>query len=61
MSTNINVKITNEEKDAVEKLANYLHTLGKIEKPTLSEAVRSCIHYTIGDILKGIEADRYAR
>jgi len=45
----------------LEKLANYLHKLGKIESPTLSDALRVCLHFTVNEILKAIEAERYAK
>lgn len=60
MSTKIDIRVTEKEKNLVEKLANYLYKAGKIEKETLSDAMRLCLHYTCGEIFKGIEADRYA-
>lgn len=55
------VRLTPEERDMLEKLAKYLHKLGKIDQPTLSEALRVCLHFTVNEILKAIEADRYMR
>ena len=61
MSTTITVRITEKEKNMVENLAKYLYRRGNIEEPTISEAVRNCIHTTVGIALKTIEAERYAR
>ncbi|MEM2877595.1 MAG: hypothetical protein QXY41_05940 [Thermoproteota archaeon] len=55
----IEVRVTVEEKEMVEKLANYLYKAGKIKEPTISEAVRACIYFTVNEILKAIEAERY--
>ncbi|MEM1868571.1 MAG: hypothetical protein QXU90_00455 [Acidilobaceae archaeon] len=55
----IEVRVTVEEKEMVEKLANYLYKVGKIKEPTISEAVRACIYFTVNEILKAIEAERY--
>ena len=59
MPTSINVRVTENEKDMAEKLANYLHGLGKIEKPTLSDAMRASLHFTVNELLKAIEIERY--
>jgi hypothetical protein len=56
---NVSVKLTEEEKELLEKLANYLHKLGKIEAPTISDALRVCLHFTVNEILKAIERERY--
>jgi hypothetical protein len=56
---NVSVKLTEEEKELLEKLANYLHKLGKIEQPTISDALRVCLHFTVNEILKAIERERY--
>jgi len=55
------VRLAPEEREMLEKLANYLHKLGKIQEPTLSEAMRVCLHFTVNEILKAIEAERYAK
>lgn len=55
----IEVRVTVEEKEMVEKLANYLYKVGKIKEPTISEAVRACIYFTVNEILKAIEVERY--
>jgi len=59
LATSINVRVTEEEKEMAEKLANYLYKLGKIKEPTLSEAMRACLHFTVNEILKAIEMERY--
>jgi len=59
MSSSINVRVTSEEKDMAEKLANYLFKVGKIEKPTMSDAMRVSLHFTIKEILKAVEMERY--
>ena len=42
-----------------ENLANYLFKVGKIEKATMSDAMRVSLHFTVNEILKDIEAERY--
>lgn len=59
LTTSINVRVTEEEKELAEKLAKYLHKVGKIQEPTLSEAMRACLYFTVNEILKAIEAERY--
>ena len=53
------VRLTPDEREMLEKLANYLYKLGKLESPTLSDTMRLCLHFTVNEILKAIEADRY--
>ncbi|MEM1710356.1 MAG: hypothetical protein QW820_05655 [Sulfolobales archaeon] len=60
MVTTVTVKMTEEEKELVEKLANYLYKLGKIKEPTISNTIRACIYFTVNEILKALEAERYA-
>jgi DNA-directed RNA polymerase subunit H (RpoH/RPB5) len=55
----VHVVFTEEEKELLEKLAAYLHKLGKIEAPTISDALRVCLHFTVNEILKAVEAERY--
>jgi len=59
VSESINVRVTGEEKEMAEKLANYLFKLGKIEKPTLSDAMRVSLRFTVNELLKAIETERY--
>ena len=61
MSTQITVRVSNEEKNLAEKLAIYLHKRGNIDEPTISNAIRMCIRFTVGTLLKTIEAERYTR
>ncbi|MEM4810741.1 MAG: hypothetical protein QXS92_02385 [Thermofilum sp.] len=60
MVSHITVKVTEEERELLEKLANYLHKVGKIREPSISEAVRACIYFTVNEILKAIEVERYS-
>ncbi|MEM4429665.1 MAG: hypothetical protein QXM08_00695 [Thermofilaceae archaeon] len=60
MVSHITVKVTEEERELLEKLANYLHKVGKIREPSISEAVRACIYFTVNEILKAIETERYS-
>ena len=59
MATSINVRVTDEEKDMAERLASYLFEVGKIEKPTLSDAMRASLRFTVNELLKAIEVERY--
>jgi len=56
----VHIRITKEEVNALDKLANYLHLRGKIAKPTRSEALRLCLRFTLAEILKAIERERYS-
>jgi hypothetical protein len=58
MSERLSVRVTPEEKNMAEKLANYLHTKGKIQEDSVSEAVRLAIRFTTQEVLKTIEAER---
>ena len=55
----VSVKLTQDEKELLEKLANYLYKLGKIPSPTTSDAIRLCLHFTVREIIKSIEVERY--
>ena len=57
--SSINVRVSNEEKDMAEKLANYLFKVGKIKTPTMSDAMRVSLRYTVNELLKAIESERY--
>jgi len=59
VATSINVRVTDEEKDMAERLASYLFEVGKIEKPTLSDAMRASLRFTVNELLKAIEVERY--
>ena len=61
MSESITVRVTSEEKNMAERLAKYLVEVGKLEEATISGAVRMSLRFTVGEILKAIEAERYAR
>ena len=51
--------MSDEEKEMAEKLAEYLFKVGKIEKATLSDAMRVSLHFTVNELLKAVEAERY--
>jgi len=57
-SEKLTVKVTLGEKKAAEKLAKWLFKMGKIEKESISDCIRCCLHYTAGDVGKLIEAER---
>lgn len=57
-TASITVKVTPHEKTLAEKLAIYLHKMGKIAQPHVSEAMRLSLHYTAGEIGKAIESQR---
>lgn len=59
LSESINIRVTAEEKDMAAKLALYLHKKGKIPKSSLSDALRMSLHFTVNEILKAIEVERY--
>ena len=61
MSESITVRVTMDEKNMAEKLAGYLFKAGKVDEPTISNAVRLSIRFTVGEILKAIEVERYGR
>ncbi len=58
MSERISVRVTVEEKEMADKLANYLYTKGKIQENNVSEAVRLSIRFLTQELLKNIEAER---
>lgn len=59
MSENISIRVTSAEKEMAQKLANYLHLKGSVEKPTISDAIRVSLHFMVGEITKYTEAERY--
>ncbi|MBW2671887.1 MAG: hypothetical protein JRD89_00560 [Deltaproteobacteria bacterium] len=60
MTVKVTIRLKEEEKEMAEKLAHYLFKLGKVNEPTISEAFRLSLHFTVNEILKSIEAERYA-
>lgn len=60
MSVVVSTRLSEEERELLEVLAKYLHKVGKIGEPTLSEALRACLHFTVNELLKAIEVERYA-
>ncbi|MEM0067652.1 MAG: hypothetical protein QW632_04420 [Ignisphaera sp.] len=59
MSVVVSVRMTQEERELLEALAEYLYKLGKIREQSISEALRACLYFTANEILKAIEAERY--
>jgi hypothetical protein len=53
------VRVTPEEAEVARILAEYLYKAGKIQSNTVSEALRLCLRFTVNEILKGIEAERF--
>lgn len=59
LSTIVTVRVTQEERELIEALADYLYKLGKIREPTISEALRACLYFTVNEIMKALEAEKY--
>jgi len=59
LSESINIRVTGQEKEMATKLAQYLHKVGKIQKASLSDALRMSLHFTVNEIMKAIEVERY--
>jgi len=55
----IHIRMTTGELETLRELASYMHKLGKISSNNMSEAVRLCLRFTVNEILKGIERERY--
>ena len=47
-------------REVLEELTKYLYLLGKIPSRTLSDAMRYCLHFTLREIVKSIEAERFS-
>ncbi|MEM2191261.1 MAG: hypothetical protein QXG39_09990 [Candidatus Aenigmatarchaeota archaeon] len=58
-SSVISVRLSANEREILEKLAKYLHVTKKIEEPNISDTIRFCIYFTLNEILKAIEVERY--
>lgn len=56
----ITVRMTPAEKQAAEKLGRYLHLHGKLDEPSIAGAMRVALRFTVNQIAKSIEAERYA-
>ncbi|MEM0261765.1 MAG: hypothetical protein QXN17_03825 [Nitrososphaerota archaeon] len=59
-TTIISIRVTEEEKKVIEILAQYLYKQGKIREPTIGDTMRACLYFMVNEILKAIEAERYA-
>jgi len=57
--TNINVRISDREREMIKKLARYLYLRELIPENNMSNAIRYCIYYTYNGIRKIIEKERY--
>lgn len=55
----VTIRVTHAEKVGAEKLANYLHKVGKLKEPSIAAAFRLAMRFTINELLKSIEAERY--
>lgn len=60
-AAHVSVRLTPEEREVLEVLAKYLHKHRKIASPTISDALRACLYFTVNELLKAIEAERYSR
>lgn len=55
----ISVRLTEAEKEVAEKLGAYLHKAGKLEEATIAGALRVSLRFTVNEILKSVEVERY--
>lgn len=53
------VRLKPEEREVLEKLTKYLYLLGKIPSQTMSDTLRYCLYFTLKEIVKSVEAERY--
>jgi hypothetical protein len=60
VATPTTIRLTAEERELAEKLGNYLHKVGRLDTPSISNVLRLALHFMTNEILKGIEAERYA-
>jgi hypothetical protein len=51
--------VTAREKETAARLAQLLYKEGKMTRPSLSDALRMTLHFTVNEILKAIEVERY--
>jgi len=54
----LKVRVTPEEREVIEKLAEYLYKVGKIERKSINETVRLAVRFTVNEILKALEVER---
>ncbi|MEM0199474.1 MAG: hypothetical protein QXJ18_01165 [Desulfurococcaceae archaeon] len=59
MSVVVATRLTQEKKELLDAIAEYLHELGKIREPSPSEALRACLYFTVNELLKAIGAEKY--
>ena len=59
-SEQITIRVSATEKATAEQLANYLNKVGKLKEATIAGAFRLSLRFTVNEILKAIEVERYA-
>ena len=59
-SEQITIRVTSSEKQGAESLAKYLHKVGKLKEATVAGAFRLSLRFTVNEILKAVEVERYA-
>ncbi len=57
----VSVRMSDRERLILEKLTQYLYKAGKIQDPSMSEAMRLCLYFTAQEVGKAIEAERYGQ
>ena len=57
----ITIRVSATEKATAEQLANYLVKVGKMKDPTIAGAFRLSLRFTVNEILKAVEVERYAK
>lgn len=55
----VTVRMTVSERETAEKLGQYLHKAGKLDEPSVAGALRVALRFTVNEILKSVEAERY--
>ena len=58
-SEQITIRVTASEKATAEKLGDYLFKVGKLKEATIAGAFRLSLRFTVNEILKAVEAERY--
>ncbi|MFQ6075877.1 MAG: hypothetical protein ACE5Z5_07060 [Candidatus Bathyarchaeia archaeon] len=55
----ITIRVSAEEKNLAKKLAEYLHKAGKLDDDSIASGFRISLRYTVNEILKSVEVERY--
>ena len=58
-SEQITIRVTASEKATAEKLGAYLFKVGKLKEATIAGAFRLSLRFTVNEILKAVEVERY--